>query len=66
MISNGAAWRRRSRTLNGNIELLLPDDFSMDVDIVVTERNSGNAPQIYHLSDFNLWLIPSLGATITK
>ncbi len=42
-------------TLNGDVELLLPDDFSMEVDIVVTERNSRKRSRRYTIaSDFNI------------
>jgi hypothetical protein len=42
-------------TLNGDIELLLPNDFSMNVDIVVTERNSKKRSRRYTIaSDFNI------------
>ncbi len=42
-------------TLNGDIELLLPNDFSMNVDIVVTERNSRKRSRRYTIaSDFNI------------
>lgn len=57
MTSNGASGGRDVdlETLNGDIELLLPNDFSMIVDIVVTERNSEKRNRRYTIaSDFNI------------
>ncbi|MGH7599553.1 MAG: DUF4097 family beta strand repeat-containing protein [bacterium] len=57
MIGNGANGGHDIdlETLNGDIELLLPDDFSMNVDIVVTERNSRKRSRRYTIaSDFNI------------